>query len=248
MDAVQQVRRKFAVLVDADNVKAEVLQAVLSEVEKEGDARFRIMFGHIESVRGHKESANMHGFRPVVHFNVADGKNAADIALVIKAMELLHEGTADAFCIVASDSDYHPLALYLREAGKHVLGIGREDTPLAMKSACHRFVPLEVLTQPPPNAPSGTKPKAGAKPAGQPVKKLDEFRNLFGRALQATQEENGLAALALLGSQLRILDPGFDHRQYGRKSLTALVQEAGFELVPPPPVPLGETQYVRVRA
>lgn len=244
----QTPRRTYAVLVDADNVSADVLQDVLAEVTNEGHARFKLMVGHLEALKGHKESANTHGFRPIVQFNVAQGKNAADISLVIEAMKLLHAGAADAFCIVASDSDYQPLVLHLAEAGKHVLGIGREDTPVPFKRACSRFVSFEALAQ-------GRAPKSGSssktskpQPApAQPAKPIDEFRSLFARAMQVTQGENGLAPLALVGSQLRVLDPGFDHRQYGRKSLSALVQEAGGELVPPPPVPSGQTQFVRLK-
>jgi NYN domain/OST-HTH/LOTUS domain len=53
------------------------------------------------------------------------------------------------FCLVASDSDYTPLALRLRSAGCQVLGIGKPTTPLALQTACTEFVATdELLSRP----------------------------------------------------------------------------------------------------
>ena len=77
------------------------------------------------------------------------GKNAADIALVVDAMDLLYGGT-ERFCLVTTDSDYAPLVLLLRSAGGEVLVIGRPSTPLALKNACSSFVSTNELLPPPP--------------------------------------------------------------------------------------------------
>ena len=50
--------------------------------------------------------------------------DSADIELTITAMELLHERGVAGFCIVSSDSDFTPLVMKLREAGKLVIGFG----------------------------------------------------------------------------------------------------------------------------
>lgn len=50
-------------------------------------------------------------------------------ALVIDTLDLLHSGIYDAFVIVASDSDYTPLAIKLRESGVFVMGVGEKKTP-----------------------------------------------------------------------------------------------------------------------
>ena len=69
------------------------------------------------------------------HGQTTPGKNATDIALVIDAMDILYSGAIEHFCLLASDSDYTPLALRLRSAGCQVLGIAKPTTPLALQTA-----------------------------------------------------------------------------------------------------------------
>ena len=60
------------------------------------------------------------------------GKNTTDIALVMDAMDILHEGRVGCFCLVASDGDYTLLAQRIRESGLMVLGYGEGKTPVAL--------------------------------------------------------------------------------------------------------------------
>ena len=68
------------------------------------------------------------------------------MALVIDTLDLLHSGIYDAFVIVASDSDYTPLAIKLRESGVFVMGVGEKKTPEPFRNACDEFVYLENLS------------------------------------------------------------------------------------------------------
>ena len=63
------------------------------------------------------------------------GKNASDIALVIDAMDLMHKGTLDGFCLVSSDSDFTRLAQRLREEGMVVYGFGERKAVEAFRNA-----------------------------------------------------------------------------------------------------------------
>lgn len=255
--------KTFAVLVDGDNAPADVLRLVLSEVEKLGEARVRLVFGSGEALKGKKEDANLYGFRPILQFAVASRKNASDIALAINAIDLLHSKDVDAFCIVSSDSDFHPLATRLREAGRFVLGVGSEETPDALKSACHRFVSIEVLreekagvpalesaAQPSPTPKvSKTKMASVAVPVKAPLKDPKALALLLTQAYQAAQGDDGWAALSAIGGQLRILKPGFDPRNFGRRQLWMLANESGlFEFRPEPPGAPNETLYVRLKS
>jgi uncharacterized protein (TIGR00288 family) len=231
-------RRTFAVLVDGDNAPADVLRTVLLEVEKQGEARVRLVFGSGEALKGRREDANTYGFRPVLQFAVATRKNAADIALAIAAIDLLHANEVDAFCIVSSDSDFHPLATRLREAGRFVMGVGSESTPDALKSACHRFVSFEVLAKPEgrPKPGTGPKEKVVTKPTKDPIKDRGRVVALLSEACAAAQADDGWAPLGAVGAQLRILDPGFDPRKYGRRQLWMLAKDTGlFDFRPDPP-------------
>ena len=70
------------------------------------------------------------------------GKNAADIALAIDAVDLSYRARLDGFLLVSSDSDFTRLAQRLREGGFAVYGFGESKTPRAFRSACYQFAVL----------------------------------------------------------------------------------------------------------
>src|SRR6266705_5268423 len=94
-----------------------------------------------------KETLNFHAFQPIQQFRYTVGKNATDSAMIIEAMDLLHSGVVDGFCLVSSDSDYTRLATRIREAGIFVMGIGEKKTPKAFVNACDLFVYTENLVE-----------------------------------------------------------------------------------------------------
>jgi hypothetical protein len=82
---------------------------------------------------------------PYQQFAYTTGKNASDIALVIDAMDLLHSGRFEGFCLVSSDSDFTRLASRLREQGADVFGFGEQKTPESFRQACRKFIYTENL-------------------------------------------------------------------------------------------------------
>jgi hypothetical protein len=202
------------------------------EVEKNGEAIIRRIYGGFETLNGWKAAAHAHAFVPVSQYTVTKGKNSTDINMVIEAMDFLHRGDIDGFCIVASDSDYHRLVTRLRESGRFVLGIGEKKTPNALVSACNVFVYVENLSLPPTEAkaePTGS----GRKPI--PAKDLERLRTLLWQAFEAAQRPDGSADLGAVGAQLRVLEPGFDSRSFGRKQLRMLAEDSGlftFTMIP----------------
>lgn len=110
------------------------------------------------------------GFAGQADLLVGVGQDAADIALVIDALDLMHSGRFDAFCLVSSDADFTPLALRLREQGMAVYGLGEERAPGSFRRACNEFRCLRpvadssakvAVANPAPAQAAGTK----AKPA-----------------------------------------------------------------------------------
>lgn len=72
------------------------------------------------------------------------GKNAADMRLVIDALELNYaRGHIDTFVIASGDSDFCPLAYKLRENDRRVIGLAIKEatSPLFVK-ACDEFLYL----------------------------------------------------------------------------------------------------------
>jgi uncharacterized LabA/DUF88 family protein len=76
------------------------------------------------SAIGWKEVLLNLAIQPIQQFRYTTGKNATDSALIIDAMDLLHSGKVDGFCLVSSDSDFTRLATRIREAGFSVYGFG----------------------------------------------------------------------------------------------------------------------------
>src|SRR3546814_2501765 len=86
---------------------------------------------------GWTEVLAAHAIMPHQNFANVGGKNASDIALVIDAMDLMHSGRFDGFCLVSSDSDFTRLAARIREQGIAVYGFGEQKTPQSFRSEEH---------------------------------------------------------------------------------------------------------------
>ena len=111
--------------------------------------RLKILGRHPGEARDH----------PDQHFAYTSGKNASDIALVIDAMDLLHSGRFDGFCLVSSDSDFTRLASRIREEGADVYGFGEQKTPESFRQACRRFIYTENLLPEAPATDARTRPR-----------------------------------------------------------------------------------------
>src|SRR3981081_4164313 len=77
------------------------------------------------------------------------GKNSADIRLVVDAMDLaFSKDHIDTFVIVSGDSDFSPLVSKLKENGKHVIGLGmQQSTSDLLRDNCDEFIYYEDLGQ-----------------------------------------------------------------------------------------------------
>jgi uncharacterized LabA/DUF88 family protein len=71
----------------------------------------------VTSLKGWRDQLLTQSIQPIQQFAYISGKNATDAAMVIDAMDLLHSGRFDGFCIVSSDSDFTRLAARIRESG-----------------------------------------------------------------------------------------------------------------------------------
>src|SRR5512145_268609 len=140
-------RSKIAMLIDGDNAQAGLLAQMLVEAGRHGQVTLRRIYGDwtTNSMNSWKDTLNYHAFQPIQQFRYTVGKNATDSAMIIDAMDILHSGVVDGFCLVSSDSDYTRLATRIREAGIFVMGIGEKKTPKAFVNACDLFVYTENL-------------------------------------------------------------------------------------------------------
>ena len=131
----------LAVLIDADNAQASVIEGLLAEIARFGEASVRRIYGDFTSPNSAqwKKVLNQFAIKPVQQFAYTTGKNATDSTMIIDAMDLLYTRRFDGFCLISSDSDFTGLALRIREEGLSVFGFGEEKTPDAFRNACHKF-------------------------------------------------------------------------------------------------------------
>ena len=135
---------RMAVLIDAENASARHARTVFETAGKIGQATVRRIYGDFSNGRlaSWNVAIRRYSMVPCHQPAYARGKNAADIALVIDAMDALYRERLDFCCLVSSDSDFTRLAQRLREGGLAVYGFGEGKTPQAFRTACHRFVLL----------------------------------------------------------------------------------------------------------
>ncbi len=219
---------RLAVLIDADNAQAAVIEALLSEIAKYGEATVKRIYGDFTSPSSAswKKVLAQYAIKPVQQFAYVTGKNATDSAMIIDAMDLLYTRRFDGFCLVSSDSDYTGLAIRLREEGLSVFGFGEEKTPVAFRKSCHKFIFTEILR------PGYTAKDADATPlppqastSSEATEKAKRFpRKVVLTALANASDESGWAHLGAFGSILNKLIPDFDSRLYGYKKLSDLVR------------------------
>ncbi len=214
---------RIAMLIDGDNAQPDLVEKMLIEASKYGTVIVRRIYGDWTSTTlgRWKKVLPSHAIQPIQQFQYTTGKNSTDSALIIDAMDLLHQGVADCFCLVSSDSDYTRLATRIRESGSFVIGIGEKTTPQPFVAACDVFTYTENLSA----QAKPVKPSKAVKTADvtETHAELDPLP-LLEKAFEITVQENGWAMLAALGNALRQVDPGFDPRTYGYSQLGKLLR------------------------
>ncbi len=145
---------RLALFVDGDNLSAVHAGWLLAQADARGGADVARVYADVRHLPGW---CGTPGYR-LVH--AGTGKNAADLLLAIDAVELALTTAVDTFVIASSDGDFSHLALWLRERGRTVVGLGEAKAPQGFRRACSVFgeVPETRVcgVAPVPAAPSAT--------------------------------------------------------------------------------------------
>jgi len=218
---IEESERRISILIDGDNAQATLIEEILVEAGKYGNATIRRVYGDwtTSSMNSWKDILNIHAFQPIQQFRYTVGKNATDSAMIIDAMDILHSHQVDGFCLVSSDSDYTRLATRIRESGLLVVGIGKKNTPRAFVSACNVFIYTENLSR---------RSQNGGGVSGKTNHMSAQERELVEMVSQAMDmvgpDDDGWTRLSEVGTALRRIDPGFDPRSYGHRQLSQLIK------------------------
>jgi hypothetical protein len=225
---------RLAVLIDADNAQAAVIEGLLAEIARFGEATVKRIYGDFTAPASSswKKVLQRYAIKPVQQFAYSTGKNSTDSTLIIDAMDLLYTRKFDGFCLITSDSDFTGLAMRLREEGLTVFGFGEKKTPEAFRNACHKFVFTEVLrpstlseSAPPPAKASEKKKSVPSRTVPDTSEPKQEFpKDFVLTALDQSIDDAGWAHISTFGGYLTKLQPDFDSRLYGYKKLSDLIK------------------------
>ena len=217
---MEKKEKRIAMLIDGDNAQASLLPDIIEETAKYGRITIKRIYGDWtnNTMKGWQEQLNTFSVRPIQKFAYAKGKNSTDIALIIDAMDILHRGETDGFCIVSSDSDFTGLANRIRESGLFVIGIGKAQTLKPFINSCDIFTFTENFNI------SKTKTKA---------KKNKLNLSFIQKAFSMVEQETGTAHISQVAQALRKRDSSFDPRTYGFKNYILLFKSISkdFELI-----------------
>lgn len=226
-EKTEDIEGRIAILIDGDNAQALLIEQILVESGKYGNATIRRVYGDwtTPNMNSWKETLNIHAFQPIQQFRYTVGKNATDSAMIIDAMDILHSDQVDGFCLVSSDSDYTRLATRIRESGMLVVGIGEKKTPRAFVSACNVFIYTENLSR--RSRSGGGKPRKTNHMSSQER----ELVELVSQAMDMVgPDDDGWTRLSEVGTALRRIDPGFDPRSFGHRQLSQLIKGHGRQI------------------
>jgi uncharacterized LabA/DUF88 family protein len=218
----EESQHRLAVLIDADNAQASIIEGLLAEIAKFGVASVKRIYGDWTQPQlgSWKKVLLQHSINPVQQFGYTKGKNATDSSLIVDAMDLLYTRRFDGFCLVSSDSDYTRLASRLREEGLLVYGFGEQKTPEPFVSACDKFIYTEVLRPSVEVSTTETEPPKALDVADDKQTLVE----LIANAVVAVSEDSEWAHLGTVGSNITKLRPNFDSRLYGHKKFSDLIK------------------------
>lgn len=226
---------KTAVLIDAENISWKYAKLILDEAARMGSVICKRIYGDWSSpsTSSWKISIMEHSLQAIQQFQNTTGKNSSDSALIIDAMDLLHEGKYQCICIVSSDSDFTRLAARLRESEVYVVGMGEQKTPVSFKNACDKFLYLDLLSKASADTPAPS--NGNSTPVAQEEQKSEDTTTENGLNVQAVvgaiesiisaeSDEEGWYFLGDLGNRLINRFPDFDVRNFGHKKLSNFIQ------------------------
>ena len=221
---------RCAVLIDGDGTPYRLIDALFEHARNRGTLTATRVYGNFASknATGWATPIQKHGMLALQSYSLAQGKNAADIALVVDAMDLLRSSTVDAFCIVSSDADMAPLVRRIKESGRPAYGYGFSHSARSFQQGCTEFTFLEDLS-------AGEHGVERVRNKSHKRKRPPaDAEELVIPIIARLGGAHDWVKLSAIGENLSRVHPGFDPRIYQSRSLSDLLSK--LELVELDPV------------
>lgn len=246
--------KRFAVLIDADNVSAKYIKYILDEISNYGVATYKRIYSDWTkpNTLSWKDVLLEYSVTPIQQYGYTVGKNATDSAMIIDAMDILYSGNVEGFCIVSSDSDFTKLSSRLRESGMLVVGMGERKTPKPFIASCNQFKYLDVLAETEkksieteihkegegtgkviavsPDAHHDTAANNKAEKGEGPKNMTDlaTIKSAIIKIMNESDNDDQNMHMGELGSKLVKRYPDFDVRNYGDTKLSKFLKKFDF--------------------
>jgi uncharacterized protein (TIGR00288 family) len=224
-----QQERKMALFMDFENIAIGIEDANYGSFELDLIQRRLVEKGKILFKRAYANWDRYDRYRRAFHeasielfdipSKVQGGKNAADIQMVVDAMELCYSKEhIDVFVLASGDSDFSPLVSKLRENDKYVIGFGvKNSVSQLLVSNCDEFIYYEDIVR----RPTRRKKKQGLSP-----KKQELFDLLMDSITALSRENYDLIWGSMVKQTMKRKMPSFSEQYYGYNMFSDVLKDA----------------------
>jgi uncharacterized protein (TIGR00288 family) len=221
--------RSLAVFIDFENL-ALGFQGRRDRFDIERVLERLVEKGKIVAKKAYCDWSRFGGYTQLLHEAAIDlveipkrsqtGKNSADIRLCVDALDLAYSKEhIDTFVIVSGDSDFSPLVSKLKENGKHVIGLGmQESTSELLRDNCDEFIYYEDLGKAPQMSPQLN--------AQLPETKRKAFELLLESLLALRRENKEVLWSSMVKDTMKRKKPSFNEAYHGYRTFSELLEDA----------------------
>lgn len=227
--------KRFAILIDADNISAKYIKNILDETSNYGTVTYKRIYADWTQPTSNswKNILLENSIIPIQQYSYTTGKNSTDSALIIDAMDILYSNTVEGFSIVSSDSDFTRLAMRLRESGMMVIGMGEQKTPKPFVSSCNQFKFLDIISEEDDNNSSMSEVQSESNSDNiqsqcskdKSLTSINTIKKEIINIISDIQDSESGVNIGEVGQKLIKRYPDFDVRNYGYSKLSRFLAE-----------------------
>jgi uncharacterized protein (TIGR00288 family) len=226
-----QEERKMALFMDFENIAIGIEDAKYGKFEVGLIQKRLVEKGKILFKRAYANWDRYGKYRRAFHdssielFDIPhktqSGKNAADIQMVVDAMELCYsKDHIDVFVLATGDSDFSPLVSKLRENDKYVVGFGvKNSVSQLLVSNCDEFIYYEDIVRP-----ASTRKKKSKR--GLSPKKQELFDLLMDSIAALMREDYPVIWGSMVKQTMKRKMPSFNEHYYGYNMFSEVLKDA----------------------
>ena len=228
----------IAVFVDYENLaigvrdmKTELkLDLVLKRLLEKGRIVYKRAYGDWNAYAGAVRELHSLGISMMeMPRGRMSGKNSADIAMVVEALDLCYSKEhIDAFALLSGDSDFSPLVSKLKENNKRVIGCGvRSSTSDLLANNCDEFIFYDDLIRVQKRTETRRKPKKESAD-NTDKRKQEAFDRLLATVTSLETDYDPVWG-SLVKQTVKRVYPGFNESYYGYRTFAELLEDAAKE-------------------